>query len=88
MSKCTHPRFRLGLGQIILRSTSDQLIPASMPEERPWVTGREGVGARSGDAWILSWGRECVGDFECNGLWVLKKSIFFTTAKIWGMENV
>jgi len=25
---------------------------------------------------------------ERNRLWVLKKSIFFKTAKIWGMENV
>jgi hypothetical protein len=26
--------------------------------------------------------------FECNGLWLLKKSIFLKTAEIWGIENV
>jgi hypothetical protein len=25
---------------------------------------------------------------ECNGLWLLKKSIFLKTAEIWGIENV
>ena len=29
-----------------------------------------------------------VGDFECNRLWVLKKSIFVKTAENSGMENV
>jgi hypothetical protein len=28
------------------------------------------------------------GGFECNGLWLLKKSIFLKTAEIWGIENV
>jgi hypothetical protein len=25
---------------------------------------------------------------ECNRLWLLKKSVFLKTAKIWGIENV
>jgi hypothetical protein len=25
---------------------------------------------------------------ECNRLWLLKNSIFFKTARIWGIENV
>jgi hypothetical protein len=29
-----------------------------------------------------------VGGFECNGLWVLQKSVFLKTAKFWGIENV
>jgi hypothetical protein len=28
------------------------------------------------------------GGFECNGLWLLKKSILLKTAEIWGIENV
>jgi hypothetical protein len=33
-------------------------------------------------------GKHGAREDECNGQWLLKKSIFLKTAEIWGIENV
>jgi hypothetical protein len=48
------------------------------------VSDARGVGARDFCGWI---GRTN-GANLCKGLWLLKKSLFFKTAKIGGIENV